>query len=179
MLFLVFVYGYVLLSDDRFERSIDREWKAALGLAVASSAGRVALVSFGSSLTMEHALYWVHYVLEGIAFRLGTWAWLVFLLGLARRYLRFNNRFLKYASPATYPVYMLHQTVIVIVQFYVVPWEGGIWPEYLVIVLASLVLTIGLYEIVRRRGMARRALGLRPRQKRPGSPALKGGVPAD
>jgi len=178
VLFSVFVYGYVLLSDERFQRAIDREWKPALVLAVVSSVARVTLATWGSNFTIEHPLTWRYYILEGIAFRLGTWAWLVVLLGLARRYLSFSNRFLEYASPATYPVYMLHQTLVVIVQFYVVPWEGTIWPKYLVILLASLGLTMGVYEIVRRWSVTRALLGLRPRQKGSEAPALVGGAHA-
>ncbi len=163
VLLSVFIFGYILFSDERFQQAIDREWKPALVLAVASSVGMVILRWLGVS--RQHSLYWAYYALSGIVLRLGTWTWLILLLGLGSKYLRFKNEFLEYASPASYPVYMLHQTVIIIVAFYVVQWNTSILLKYLAIVLASFAATMLLYEIARRWGVTRFLFGLKSDEK--------------
>jgi peptidoglycan/LPS O-acetylase OafA/YrhL len=166
VLLFVFVFGYVLFSDERFQQAIDREWKLALVLAVASSVGTVVLRRLGLDLTRDQPLYWTHYVLSGIVLRLGTWTWLILLLGLGSKFLRFKNEFLEYASPASYPIYVLHQTIIIIVAFYVVQWNSSILLKYLVIVLVSFAATMLLYEIARRWGVMRFLFGLKRRRVR-------------
>ena len=60
---------------------------------------------------------------------------------------------------------MLHQTVIIIVAFYVVQWNAPILLKYLVIVLASFAATMLLYEIARRWGVTRFLFGLKKKKR--------------
>ena len=61
------------------------------------------------------------------------WAWLVAIGGFASRHLRFSNSFLKYANEAVLPFYILHQTVILTIGFYVLRLDIRLWIEYLII----------------------------------------------
>lgn len=79
---------------------------------------------------------------------LSAWCWILALLGYAKRYMNFNNRFLKYANEGIYPFYILHQTVIVIIAFYVVQVDETIISKYLFLSLVSLIVTLGLYEFL-------------------------------
>jgi glucan biosynthesis protein C len=176
-LLLVFVYGYILFSDERFGQAIGREWALALVLAVVTSVGLLALYLSKWSFVMDillgsgspHMLRpWeskLLYTLGCIALRLNSWAYLVLLLALAQKLLNSRSKFLSYASPASYPVYMLHQTVIIIVAFYVVEWRMAMLPKFLVILLGSFAVTMGLYEIVRRWSVTRFLFGLKARRK--------------
>jgi membrane-bound acyltransferase YfiQ involved in biofilm formation len=62
---------------------------------------------------------------------------------------------------------MLHQTVIVIIGFYVVQWAASVAVKYALILVAAIVVTAALYELlVRRFNVTRFLFGMRP-QKRP------------
>jgi glucan biosynthesis protein C len=91
------------------------------------------------------------------------------LLWLARKFLSFTNRILAYASPAAFPVFILHQTIIIIIAFYVVQWDTSILLRFLAILAISLVVTLGFYEITRRWRVTRFMLGAKasakPQQK--------------
>jgi hypothetical protein len=165
VLLYTFISGYILFSDERFQQAIDREWVLALVLAATSSVGTVVLSWLDLGLTRQDPLYWAFYVLNGFVLRLGTWTWLILLLGLASKFLRFNNKFLEYASPASYPVYMLHQTVIIIVAFYVVQWNTSILLKYATIVGVSFAATMLLYEIARRWFLTRFLFGLKAKRR--------------
>ena len=71
----------------------------------------------------------------------------------------------EYASEAQLPFYVLHMTPIVILGFYIVRWQVGALVKYLAISLASFVVTLVAYDTgVRRTGVTRFLLGMRPRQ---------------
>ncbi|NCF67495.1 MAG: acyltransferase family protein [Chloroflexi bacterium] len=76
------------------------------------------------------------------------------------------QRFMRYASKAQMPIYVLHQTIIVIIGFFVVRWQV-IWPaKYLVISFSTLVVTLVIYDVAVRRTRATRFLfGLKPKKK--------------
>jgi peptidoglycan/LPS O-acetylase OafA/YrhL len=107
--------------------------------------------------------YSVGYVLYQMLRGVNSWFWVVALLGLGRRYLNFNNSLLQYASEAAYPLYILHQTIIVAIAFYVVRWNISISEKFFVISTASLVATIVLYDLlVKRINVVRFLFGLKP-----------------
>jgi surface polysaccharide O-acyltransferase-like enzyme len=91
-----------------------------------------------------------------------TWGWLFAFLGLARRYLNSTNRFLAYANEAVLPFYILHQTVIISIGFYVVQWNMHAGLKYLVISTTSFIGIMLIYELlVRRVNVLRFLFGMR------------------
>jgi glucan biosynthesis protein C len=48
-----------------------------------------------------------------------AWSWLSTFLGFASRHLNFSNRILRYANEAVLPFYILHQTVTVVVGYFI------------------------------------------------------------
>lgn len=160
-----FIYGYLICSDARFGQAINRHLKVSLIMAIASFS-----VMFG--LWANHMLpirgYSVGYVLYQMFRGANSWFWVVALLGLGRRCLNFNNSLLQYASQAAYPFYILHQTVVVGIAFYVVRWNISIIEKFLVISTASLVATVFLYElVVKRINVVRFLFGLKPINHKP------------
>ena len=94
----------------------------------------------------------------------GLWPWLFLIafLGYGRQLLSFTNRFLRYTAEASYPAYILHQTVIVIVGFNVVQWEAGVPVKFLTILVAALVITTLIYDLlVMRTNLTRFLFGMR------------------
>jgi hypothetical protein len=147
---LFFVFGYLIFANARIIESIKKySW-------IMLSAGIVATVclivffvdniadpvtSFG---TGKFAL--AHFVQA-----LNTWCWLLAILGLGYRYLNNNNKFLTYANEAVLPFYVLHQTVIITIGFYVVQWNSGVGLKYLIISTSSFVAIMLIYELLVRR----------------------------
>jgi hypothetical protein len=67
------------------------------------------------------------------------WFWIVALLGYGRKYLNFSNKLQRYANEAAYPFHILHQTIIVLLGYYVVWWDIEVWPTFLTAGVASWV----------------------------------------
>jgi glucans biosynthesis protein C len=139
-----FITGFILCAEPRFGKAIDRALKISLPAALVFM--MALMFMYGLDFT-QHRSYAPSY-LAFTAFRsFTTWLWILALLGLARRFLNFSNRVLKYANPAAYPFYILHQTVIVIIGYYVLKLGLRVPLGYLIITTASLVGSILIYDL--------------------------------
>jgi glucans biosynthesis protein C len=156
--FLVFLLGYWLSGDQRFQQAIDRDTFIYLGLGVVLFAGQVY---FDVSRTNPH--------FEGVssvfllAETLARWAWTLTLLGLGHRLLNFSNRALKYLGEVSYPFYILHLSVLTAVSFFMVQVNTDPAVKYLLIVALTTVASFAIYEaLVRPLNPIRFLLGMKP-----------------
>ena len=84
------------------------------------------------------------------------------VFGLGMKHLNFTNPFLKYANDAVLPFYILHQTVIVTLGYFVVGWAIPDLLKFVVILVVSFPIVMGLYEFgVRRFNLMRFLLGMK------------------
>jgi hypothetical protein len=66
-----------------------------------------------------------------------AWAWVLALIGYGKRYLNRPHHSLNYLNQAAYPFYILHQTVIVLISFYIVQVSNES-------ILAKYIYTVGI-----------------------------------
>lgn len=156
-----FCLGYAVMFDGAFMDSAEKHRWWTLGLGLAISAVWVATGRFRDSLP-DPSLPLVAIVLAG---ELGRWMTLVGLLGVGRRLLDRPSPALTYLAEASYPLYILHQTVIVCAAFFLVRLPVGGALQWLALFAVSVTVTFGLHEVVRRIGPLRFLFGMRPRAK--------------
>jgi hypothetical protein len=82
-------------------------------------------------------------------------------IGFARQHLTYNSQFLQYANRAVYPFYILHQTVIVCIGYYLIQNTWSIGAQFLVINILTFLITWLLYEIVKRTTLTRVLFGIK------------------
>ncbi len=105
------------------------------------------------------------YVLYQIVWSIASWSAVVFMLSLGARYLNFNHKILAYGNEAVLPFYLFHQTIILIVGFFVIRWNMGILPKFLIVTVISFPLILVLYELLAKPFNAVRFFfGIRPRK---------------
>ena len=162
--FILILLGYVMVADDRITAAVDRHWRWVLPLGVALMALRAGLWPDTESYSDPS---WQDAVVNWLGYQFGVWMMIVGLLGLFHRHANRTNRAYGYSTEAAYPFYILHQTVIVLVAWWVVQWGVGVPPKYAVIAVASLLLSVGVYEVaVRRWNVVRFLFGMKPKRKR-------------
>jgi len=141
-----FVLGYLAFADQAFAAGAARHRRLALG-------GGVALTLFWIlSGNLRNPLPDPSFARAGLTLLgcLATWLMIVGLLGYGRRYLDRTSPALGYLAEGSYPIYILHQTVIVVIAFYLVSLPGP-WPLHWVLLFATSVAgTFALYEVIRR-----------------------------
>jgi peptidoglycan/LPS O-acetylase OafA/YrhL len=101
--------------------------------------------------------------LKNIFWPLGTWMALLFWAGLAMRLLNFSNGLLRYANDAVLPVYILHQTLIISIGYFVIQWNWPVAGKYPFIVVCVFASSLIIYEIVRRINVTRFLFGIKAR----------------
>jgi peptidoglycan/LPS O-acetylase OafA/YrhL len=156
---IFFVGGFVILSNQRLQDHIVRmRWiHLALGVALA-----VAYL-FVEFQTTVPALFPIADSLGKVLDCFVVWSWLLAILGFGMVHLNVNTPFLKYANEAVLPFYILHQTVIVTVGYFVVQWPIPDLLKFLIILSTSFVIVIVLYEfLVRRVNVLRVLFGMKP-----------------
>jgi surface polysaccharide O-acyltransferase-like enzyme len=184
MAYVFFIlYGFVLAADERFGEALGRYRKRGLVLAIAGSLG--GLAAYAVFFAPGHADPLHSYDTGSVLLRfvkgLTGWFWLVAIVGFIENARRVRSarsagrertgrqelfdRVERYANEAVLPFYLLHQSVIVVIGFYVVRLHAGALPKFLIISLASLAVTLILYElVVRRTGLTRFLFGMRPKR---------------
>jgi glucan biosynthesis protein C len=156
---MTFLFGFVLAGTRAPWAGIERARWIALGLAVLGWALLSAYNGFYGNDAAPAPPQLLKLFLRGVH---GAEQWLaiVAVLGFARRYLAHDNAARRYLTAAIFPVYILHQTVIVVVAHSLKPahLEPGVEGALLVLVTAS-VCFLG-YEVIRRLWILRPLFGL-------------------
>ena len=57
------------------------------------------------------------------------WTWIFVLFGYAAVYLNRPSKTLAYCNRAVYPFYILHQTLTLILAYFIMDWDWGFWPK--------------------------------------------------
>ena len=152
-----FVTGYFIVLDSQLITSIDKHRIAALVLALIAfailymctllPAGEQFLAAPGGSVV-------------GV---MHSWFWLAAIIGFAHRYLTSTNRFLRYATEAVLPFYILHQTIILLIGYHIVQLDTSIVVKYVVVTTLSFMAIGALYEsLIRRFNVLRFLFGMKP-----------------
>ncbi len=151
-------YGFILFSHTRLQTRLQQMRWFYLAVALATSAA--LLRHFGYSLPPAHSKGQLYF---GLLFIIGSWAWILTFLGFAGQYPTMNRPFLHYANDAVLPFYVMHQTVLLVVGYFVLQWQIPDFVKWLIIAFSSFALVVGAYEfLVRRFNAVRFLFGMRP-----------------
>jgi peptidoglycan/LPS O-acetylase OafA/YrhL len=168
--FLLFVLGYILYSDDRFLSAVRRDRWLLFAGGILGLAGFFALFAVYGDIALEWGLTFVvpWSIILILAFTSMSWGWALDVLYLAIRYLNFTNKWLEYGNRTVMPFYLLHQPVIIVIAYFVVQWDLGVTVKLLVILVGSLLVTLGLVELlIRPFRFTRMLFGMKPRRRKP------------
>jgi len=166
------VIGYIMVADKRFTESIKRHGWASLALWLVGFFGVMAILVLVLGYEPGNEPFSLMYVLYQTVWSITSWGAVVFMLSMGAKYLNYSNKVLVYANEAVLPFYLLHQTVILCVGWFVIPWNIGIVPKFLIISVVSFALIVTLYELlIRRFKIVRFFFGMRPKKKPPAARA--------
>ncbi|MGD0915411.1 MAG: acyltransferase [Thermodesulfobacteriota bacterium] len=157
------LYGFILFSHARLQaRILQMRW---FYLVAALATAAVLLFQFGYAFPRAETKAQLYF---GLFFITSSWCWILAFIGFTSKYLTSNTRLLKYANEAVLPFYIMHQTVLLVIGYFVLQWPIPAPIKWLLIALSSFVLVVGIYELLVRRFNALRVLfGMKPMAKQP------------
>lgn len=156
-----FVLGYLLVSSgEAFWNTVK---KHRLTFLVLGTAAYSLLIYLWFGGFQRSALF---DMANDIIQTFNTWIWILCVFGMAAQYLNKSGKYLSYANEAVYPFYILHQTVIVLLGYYVKDWDVSFFIKFPVMVLLTFIITWVIYEYgIRRYKIIRPLFGLKNRKK--------------
>ncbi len=169
--YLFVILGYLIMCNQRLVESMVRNRRFSMLLAF----GSMILINVfrWNDLRPSQTLgnNWQHNPVTYLyltIYPLIAWSWIMMLVGYAKKYLYQPIRIHQYVNQAIYPFYILHQTIIVLLAFYVVKTEESILAKYLFIAALTLVLCFFLYHIfIKPYNVMRILFGMKPKKNRP------------
>lgn len=159
---LLFIYGYVLVAHESLFDTLRRQRRMSLALAIGFVAVLYALRWTDNVPEPGYTPAWSVWAALAAA---NAWFWVCALIGYAQAYLHRGGRLLSALGNVTYPIYIFHQTVIVVVGFYVISWPLGVGLKFVIICGATLVITPLLALLTQSTPLTRLLLGGRARLK--------------
>ncbi len=170
----VFLAGFLVVSGERLYDSVRRlRWVSLVAAGVLTAVMAVIYAQRG-----EPVYGTPYYTRLFAVYGLMSWCWILGFMGFAAQHLRFANPFLAYANEAVLPFYILHQTVLLTVGYWVVRWSIPDLLKWLTIAGLSLAICLALYEfLIRRYNVLRFLFGMKSQPRQP-SPQLHQPQPA-
>lgn len=157
---LYYAIGFFIASSEKSWKAVDSIKWPAFGLMLAAGFLFFFLRDFGNS----HGRFSWQSIIYALIRNLYGWCALLCMLAFARKYLNRGGRTLDYLNQAAFPVYILHQSVMMVLAYFILQWNAGITVQYIVIVLSTLAASLALYEAFRRIPPMRVVLGIKGRK---------------
>jgi len=155
---LFFVYGFVVISHAGLQQRIMRQCWLSLALSLVGFA--VLAVIWGSQGDAPYGV--PRYTQIFTVFGISGWCWILAFMGFGMKHLTRSTPFLQYANEAVLPFYILHQTVLIVIGYFVVQSSMPDLLKWLIIAATSFAVIMVLYEfVVRRVNVLRFLFGLK------------------
>jgi len=138
------ISGFVIVSSNRLQQHIMNQRWISLLLGVGLSTVYLyqlfspSRVAFPASMTD-----WIYSLLSFFS----AWSWLFAILGFGMRFLAFDRPLLRSANEGVLPFYILHQTVLSCIGYFVMTWEIHDALKWGIVFISSFIVIITLYTL--------------------------------
>ena len=141
----LFFYGFMLISiQKQFFNAVEKHYKSYIIIGILAFSIFLFLIE-----TFEDG-YKRHFI-EAVINQINTWAWILALFGIASVYGNKPSNTIKYCNRAVYPFYILHQTVIVILAYWLMNLNWNLASKFTMLVIGTFLICAVLYEFVIKR----------------------------
>ncbi|MHA1525543.1 MAG: acyltransferase family protein [Promethearchaeota archaeon] len=151
--FIIVIYGFLFASDEQFREIMEKNVVICAIVALISTP-LIGIMYAAGIIILVH----VFVAIAGIA-------WLTLIIGLASKYLNKKHDKLNFLNENVLPFYILHQTIIVAIAFFIIGMEGIVIVKYLLLVAIAFPITLGLVLLVRTNNVTRYLFGMRLKKK--------------
>lgn len=150
--FALYLLGYYVLSGDRVMETLEKNAVMLLCLWLAGTA-------------LLGGLYYKYSYYGDLWVCLIGWIGILALLVIGKKYLNRRIKFTDYFQEISYPVYLLHQSILVAAAYYIVQADWSLAGRAACICLGSFLLTVLGCELLKRIPGLRVLLGVRGQKK--------------
>lgn len=154
---ILFLMGYIIYNDEDYLNAIDKnKHKFLIGSVCVSP---LAIILYYATLGLDIGFSAI--VVQLIVGNLIMITTIVAIIGYGRKYLNKGGKILTYLNKACLPVYIMHQTILIAVAYFIAALDMRVYFRFGIIVIVTAIFTFAIYEILRRTKLFNRALGMR------------------
>lgn len=162
----IFIYGFIFVRNPKFVGIIKKLMWLFLNIGIISIVLLLYYIKQNDAnmqLYLEPEYGLIHLYLSVLSVLI-SFCWVMFFVGLAAKKLDFNHKFLQPANAAILPIYILHQTLIVVFGFYIIQFNASIVVKFLLIACTSILSSVLLYMVLKRFNLLRFLFGMKTKK---------------
>lgn len=144
----LYLIGYYVLSNDLIIEKLERNIKWLAALCVIGTIVSVAIYY----RFCYYGDLWVNFI---------GWISILVLLVVGKRFLNKGTAFTEYFNKASYPIYILHQSILVALAYYVVRVSDVLLIQIFGIYMGSFLLTVLAYHLIKLIPVVRKMIGIK------------------
>ncbi|HVI46394.1 MAG TPA: acyltransferase family protein [Chitinophaga sp.] len=155
--------GFICIANPVFMDNIERSRRLSFAFAFLS----LLFINYLRWNQLEDYTYVQGVIVRSIA-SLSAWTWVFTAVGYGKKYLNKFHPSLNYLNQAVYPFYILHQTVIVIISYYLVQprVSDDVTMKYFFTVGVTLFISMSIFHLfIRPFPVMRTLFGMKPEKK--------------
>jgi glucan biosynthesis protein C len=142
------ISGFMIISSERLQQQIkDHRWISLLLGMVLSSVYLYQLFSPSCVILQGWISDWINPLLSIFS----AWSWLFAIFGFGMQFLSFDRPLLRYANEGVLPFFILHQSVLLGIGYFIMPWEIPDVLKWAVVFTSSFFVILTLYTLLIRK----------------------------
>jgi glucan biosynthesis protein C len=142
------ISGFMIVSSDRLQQNIKNlRWISLLLGVVLSNVYLYQLFSPSRVVFPAWISDWIYTLLSFFS----AWSWLFAILGFGMRFLAFDRPSLRDANEGVLPFFILHQTVLLCIGYFIMTWEIHDALKWVFVFTSSFIVIITLYMFLVRK----------------------------
>jgi len=144
---LLYLFGYYLFTDELITKILNYK--------------PIILTLFSISQIVLVILYFKYRYYSDLLVNFVGWLGILSCIIIGKLFLDRENKVTKYFKKSSFSIYILHQTILVIVGYYSLTMINNLVLQICLILFGSFVLTILFYEIISKIPILKRTIGFR------------------
>ena len=135
--FMLYLMGYYVLGNEEVRSKLQKygKWITAIFIFL---------------VIILAALYYQYSYYGDLLVNFIAWIGILSLLSIFQKYFNKKTRFTIYFNQASFPIYIVHQTILVVLAYYVILNVSNKLISVLVIIAGSFILSNLAYQVIRR-----------------------------
>lgn len=154
---IVFIIGYIVYSDnDILNKILSNKIKFLSILILSAMVGIIYIFEFRENISPLLAWF-----IESILKNTVLISAISSITAFSSLYLNKSNKFLRYLNASAFPIYIIHQPILLGLAFVIVPLVKSTTLAMILIIATSSILTFLLFELIKRVKIFNLVLGLK------------------
>lgn len=159
--FIFFLYGIIIISVKGLWDVIEQQRKVSLVIA-AIPFSFLWLFVWGPTFEIMPEEGITFFIIYGALKNIFLISWLFTIFGYSRKFFVKPNKLLIYSTEAVYPLYILHQTVMIVLGYYIIQMQLSILVKFVLVVVSTFGGSLLIYELlIKRIGFMRVLFGMK------------------